>query len=450
MTEARFHPPLSADDPRLSEWLDGRLPEVEAVQIARLVATSPELTRLVADLRQQKAALAALPTSPPPARFVEGVLAALDVAGDTADDDAEVEAEWRRIERERLEEEIAEARDDAAAPVAEPMGHRWPWLALAGALAAGVLAAVVINRPGGMGDREVALVAPQQREPSAAKRAAAEARRSDTAADQDTWLPEGAAVSDAVAADRNATTDKVTGLAAGATAPRAAEAGKTLERGRALMEKPAGSPEFGGDAGSEALAANAKARLTPPSAPPAPAAAAAQGEGGAGGEKEPQVRSVTYRIRTAADRERLESLLATSGRVTRELATRELATRELATRELATRELATRELLAKGAEPVQRQAAATPRAHPDAETVRSGPASERIAISGPADAMARLAAALEAAPATESAADAVTTRPGVPAESAAKTAADGEADITLVIVVEDESGGGEQADEGRP
>ena len=52
MNEAHFEPPLSADDPRLGEWLDGRLPEAEAAQVARLVAASAELTRLVADLHQ--------------------------------------------------------------------------------------------------------------------------------------------------------------------------------------------------------------------------------------------------------------------------------------------------------------------------------------------------------------------------------------------------------------
>jgi hypothetical protein len=393
MTDPRLNPPLSADDPRLSEWLDGRLPEADAAQIVRLVAASPELTRMVADLRRQKAALAALPTSPPPAQFVETVLAALDAAGDTADDDAEVEAEWRRIERERLDEEIAEARDDAAEPVDEPMRHRWPWLALAGALAAGVLAAVVINRPGGMADREVALVAPQQGERSETKRAAAEARQGDTDADQDTWLPERAAASDAVAANRNADADKVTGLAA--------------------------------------------------AAPAAPAAAQAQGAGvgGGGGGKEPRVRTVSYRIRTAADRQRLESLLAASGRMTMDRANRKLLEKSEGVESLR-REAAT-DGVAKALEAPE---AARRRGVP------GGPPSERIAISGPADVMARLAAALEASPATEAeaGADANQAKNGLPAEPAAKPAADAPTEITLVIVVVDESGAAVEADEGRP
>ena len=393
MTELRFNPPLSADDPRISEWLDDRLPEAEAVEIARLVAASPELTRMVADLRRQKAALAALPASQPPARFVADVLAALDAAGDMADDDAEVEGEWRRIERERLEEEIAEARDDAAEPVDEPMRHRWPWLALAGALAAGVLAAVVINRPGGMADREVALVAPQQGERSETKRAAAEARQGDTDADQDTWLPERAAAGEAGAANRNAAADKVRGLAA--------------------------------------------------AAPAASAAAQAQGAGvgGGGGGKEPRVRTVSYRIRTAADRQRLESLLAASGRMTMDRANRKLLEKSEGVESLR-REAAT-DGVAKALEAPE---AARRRGGP------GGPPSERIALTGPADVMARLAAALEAAPATEAEAgdDANQAKYGLPAKPAAPPAAEAPTEITLVIVVVDESGAAVEAEEGRP
>ena len=99
--------PLAPDDPRLSEWLDGRLNAVEAAEIERLVAASPELTKLVADLRGMRGALGAVPVTPPPAGFVRDVLAAIDAAGDEAADEAEVEEEWRRIERQRLDGEIA-------------------------------------------------------------------------------------------------------------------------------------------------------------------------------------------------------------------------------------------------------------------------------------------------------------------------------------------------------
>jgi hypothetical protein len=444
MTPSRFEPSLSADDPRVSEWLDGRLPEAEAVEIARLVAASAEVTRLVDDLRRQKAAVAALPVSPPPVGFVQDVLAALDTAGETAGDDAEVEEEWRRIERERLEEEIAEARADAAAPVDEPLRHRWPWLALAGALAAGVLATLVINRPGGPGDRDVALVEREQREKDKAKLAATEARRGDTDAVQDEWLPDDAAAGEA--ADRNASADKVTGLAASAPERTLAAKPQTLERGRAPMEKMDGASEFAGEGGAEALAE--KARMAPPAASAAPAAAQARGAqaagggiGGGGSGKEPQVRSVTYRIRTAADRQRLESLLAASGRMTMDRANRKLLEKSEGVESL--RMDAATDGVAKALEAPE---AARRRGGP------GGPPSERIAISGPADVMARLAAALEASPATEAeaGADAKQAKNGLPAEPAAKPAAEAPTEITLVIVVVDESGAAVEDEEGRP
>jgi hypothetical protein len=354
-------PPLAADDPRLSEWIDGRLPAAEAAEIARAVAAAPELSRLVADLRGIKKSLASLPASPPPAAFVGAVMAALDAAAVGGAEDADVEAEWRKIERERLEEEIAEAREDAAEPVDEPMRHRWPWLALAGALAAGVLAAFVIDRSDAVRDREVALVAPRQHEQSAANRAATEAPPGGKKPDQEARL-------------------------------------------------------------SEALVA-----------------AQAQGTGGGGAGKEPRVRSVTYRIRTAADRQRLESLLAASGG--------------------KTGKEAKKRLLLEGGDGVLRGAATDEagnrRTVPEAETSRrgsGGPSSERIAVVGPADAMARLAAALEAAPATASGAEAKADmqKSSPSAKPAAPPAADGQTEITLVIVVVDESGTAVQADEARP
>ena len=400
-------PPLAADDPRLSEWIDGRLPAAEAAEIARAVAAAPELSRLVADLRGIKKSLASLPASPPPAAFVGAVMAALDATAVGGAEDADVEAEWRKIERERLEEEIAEAREDAAEPVDEPMRHRWPWLALAGALAAGVLAAFVINRPSEVSDREVALVAPRQREQSAANQDAAKARPGGKKTDQDAWLPEVATDSESGPADPATTADKGTDLAAGASEARVA----------------------------------AQEPFTPPAAlaAPAPASAQAQGTGGGGGGKEPQVRSVTYRIRTAADRQRLESLLAASGGETGKQAKKGL---QLDGGDGVLRGAATDEAVKR-------------RTAPEAETPRrgpGGPSSERIAVVGPADAMARLAAALEAAQATASGAEAKADRQinGLAAKPAAPPAADGQAEITLVIVVVDESGAAVQADEARP
>jgi hypothetical protein len=270
-------PPLAADDPRLSEWLDGRLPAAEAAEIARAVAGSPELSRLAADLRGIKKSLASLPALPPPATFVGDVMAALDARPGGRADDAAVEAEWRKIERERLEEEIAEARDDAAEPADEPMRHRWPWLALLGALAAGVLVAFVINRPL-PGDREVALAA--GRADSGAER---RGQKQDTAKNNDLWLEHAAAHEKA-------------SLPGGAPAP-------------ATVPAPADASAL--DAAPSTAAA------------PAPDAALAQGPSGkagslAAGEAEAAsdvspVRVVRYRMRTAADRARLDALVAAIG-----------------------------------------------------------------------------------------------------------------------------------------
>jgi hypothetical protein len=308
MNEARFNSPLSADDPRVSEWLDGRLPEAEAAQIARLVAASPELTRLVTDLRRQKAALAALPASPLPAGFVQDVLAAVDGDLDAGDDDAAVEAEWRRIERERLEEEIAEARAGAAEPADEPMRHRWPWMVLVGALAAGLLTAIVINRPGGSGDREVALAEGERADGERRERRSEKpAEQKPQAAVNDIWLEHAAAA----------------------------------------------------DKADAALAAKAA-----PAAAPAPAAVGSQVE--SLDAAVPQVRTVTYRIRTAADRRRLDELVASSGGVARWLASDPGKPRDAAQ-----------------ADGLNKSAG------------NGGPPTERLVLSGPPEALASLASALE-------------------------------------------------------
>lgn len=72
-------------------------------------------------------------------------------AGDTVD--RAVTAEWRRIQRERIDEERSEAGAD---PAAAPLRQRLPWAGLLAALAAGVVAAILANmavgsrgRPGG-------------------------------------------------------------------------------------------------------------------------------------------------------------------------------------------------------------------------------------------------------------------------------------------------------------
>lgn len=146
--------PLDASDPRLSEWLDGRLPAAEAAAVERAVAGSATLARLVADLRAIKEAARLAPAASPPASFVDRVMdavaaAPVAAAGDVAADLA-VEREWRSLEAKRLAEERAEAEADIVtqAPPARPVaGRMWPWLAIGSALAAGLLVTVLINRP---------------------------------------------------------------------------------------------------------------------------------------------------------------------------------------------------------------------------------------------------------------------------------------------------------------
>lgn len=65
-------------------------------------------------------------------------------------DDPAVQAEWRRLEAERLAEERAEAREDAQEAAHEPAvpgDRRWRVIAFAIALAAGIVTALVINPP---------------------------------------------------------------------------------------------------------------------------------------------------------------------------------------------------------------------------------------------------------------------------------------------------------------
>lgn len=147
-------PGLGPDDPLLSEWLDGRLDAAAAAEVQRAVRASPELTLLVEELRGLKAVLADQQTSAPPAGFVGRVMEAVAATGAETDDPA-VEEEWRRLEEQRLAEERAEACEDAAEPARPPL-PRWGWLAIAGALAAGLLVAALVNVPRDAG-REVAV-----------------------------------------------------------------------------------------------------------------------------------------------------------------------------------------------------------------------------------------------------------------------------------------------------
>ena len=76
-------------------------------------------------------------------------------AGGLTPDDPKVAEEWRRIEQERIAEERAEARENVADTSSndEPGAAagwsrgRWTLAAMTAALAAGVLMAIVVNRP---------------------------------------------------------------------------------------------------------------------------------------------------------------------------------------------------------------------------------------------------------------------------------------------------------------
>jgi len=65
---------------------------------------------------------------------------------DASGEDSKVREEWRRLERQRLDEEIAEAREDATGD--RPVGSHlrwWVWVAFAVALAAGIAFTVAVN-----------------------------------------------------------------------------------------------------------------------------------------------------------------------------------------------------------------------------------------------------------------------------------------------------------------
>jgi hypothetical protein len=111
---------MQSDDPRLRDWVAGRLAPAAAAEVERIVRGSAELTRVVDELRA------------------------------AAEDDVEVAAEWRQIERERIAAERAEAREDveSLARDAAAAGRRitnWPLVAMVAALVAGVALAVLVN-----------------------------------------------------------------------------------------------------------------------------------------------------------------------------------------------------------------------------------------------------------------------------------------------------------------
>jgi hypothetical protein len=408
-------PRLAPDDPRLSEWLDGRLTAAEAAEIERLVAAAPELTRLVEDLRSLRGTLGAVPVTPPPPGFVRDVLAAVEAAGAEAADEAEVEEEWRRIERERLEDEIAEAREDAAEPASEPMRQRWPWLALAGALAAGVLVTVALNRPGGLADREVALVEPgRPHGETQAKRLAESAPREIdarvAAGDRDRGASAGenreklARSADGNAAGQMRNRSALDGASGPSGDPSAAVAAKQeglwqadASLAKADLDKGSAKPGAGGGIGggggggvSTAASEGSLAAARPSDgellAAAAPPAAALSGK--------PQVRTVTYRIRTAADRQRLDDLLAADDDASGKLQERGTEQAKVPAARGGAETEAQNAFGNDGRRLMRRRFSVQQLPNDPA-----GPVTERIAIAGTAEAMTRLAAALEAGPA---------------------------------------------------
>ena len=180
---------ITPDDPRLSEWIDGRLAAAEAAEVERAVHASPDLMQIVDDLRANRSALGQLESQEPAAGFAESLLHSLGAVGNTGpraaghagnpEVDPEVKAEWQRIETQRIAEEQAEAKEDSQAPrvAARP---RWPlraWqtAAMAGALAAGVLVTLVLNRPRVEQEgRETALVSAPRMAARSLSRAAAD------------------------------------------------------------------------------------------------------------------------------------------------------------------------------------------------------------------------------------------------------------------------------------
>ena len=149
---------MMLSDPRLSEWIDGRLSTTEAAEVEQIVRQSPELTRLANDLRAIKRALSQSKTHAPNANFVQGVMQAIDAAVEQSESGVQnqkIANEWQHIEEQRIAEERAEAGEDASA-VEESAGREkmlpthwnryWQILALSGALAAGVLVSIVIDK----------------------------------------------------------------------------------------------------------------------------------------------------------------------------------------------------------------------------------------------------------------------------------------------------------------
>lgn len=327
-------PEIAPDDPRLSEWIDGRLSGPEAAAVDRAVAESPELTRLVADLRGLKQSLGRLPATTPDAGFVRDTMAAIAAADERAEDvrdDLRVDAEWHKVEEERIALERAEAGADALDAPRTP--KRWRWLPMIGALAAGLLVAAALNLgrvPGGRGDRTVALA--PGREKAASRPASAVPPPGAAASEEGAASADAAAPADdvALAKDAGPAEDAARNLAAvdaveQSRVPDAAVEQETrLRAGRpdadAAAKQLAAAPVPAAPAAGRAeprqpVAAAAGpggfAATTAPAAPAGSAVAVPAAEAAAGRVAPRPV--LVVRVAGAAARERLQALIRERG-----------------------------------------------------------------------------------------------------------------------------------------
>ena len=225
--------PLDADDPRISEWIDGRLAPDEAAEIERAVAASAELSQLVEDLRAIRAAMRTEATGVPTVDLGDRIMAAIASANGNG------------------QRATAASRMNASAPT----GRRsLPWLALAGALAAGVLVTVVVNIPNDDG-REIALAPGTNKDLEAAGRREARRQLSEKLGDQESAVAKEAEDRVEVAQD-----------------PAAGSVGGELLLQERLRDDDKGALP------SEAAPLDALAANAAPAAPPPAAASVPQGE----------------------------------------------------------------------------------------------------------------------------------------------------------------------------
>ena len=157
---------MNPSDPRISEWLDGRLSKQEAAEIELLVRSDRHLLRDVEEIRAARILLSTVAKLKVAPDFSQSVMAAIargvgdeisdptgspDLAG-LSREDRGIEEEWRSIERQRVAAEIDEAKEDVGSSVLSAqhsdvfnVRSRWLIVPLSTALAGGLLVAFAIN-----------------------------------------------------------------------------------------------------------------------------------------------------------------------------------------------------------------------------------------------------------------------------------------------------------------